>query len=65
MIIGAIMIMAMGMMFSLLGLVIMNTGRASTYDRAARKMAKASDTSKADKKAAKEARKAAKAAEED
>jgi len=65
MLLGAILIMGMGLLFSLLAILFMNTGRSMTYDRAARTMARASDTSKAEKKAEKAAKKAEKAAEKD
>lgn len=64
-IMGAVLIMVMGLVFAFSGIVLMNTGRAESYDRAARKMARATNASKAEKKAAKAAKKAEKAAEKE
>ena len=64
-IMGAVLIMVMGLSIAFIGILVINTGRAESYDRAARKMARATDSSKAEKKAAKAAKKAEKAAEKE
>lgn len=54
-------IVGSGLLFALLAIIFMHTGRAESYDRAAKKMAKAGgDSDKEAKKAAKAQKKAEK-----